>query len=435
MLDLKANYLASPDPTEWSAQTTSALLLEVAPTKVVMPREETMLWVPALGVFFEFLQSTDRWSAASMPAYGAQAFLREMEFGAIEAFDDPSRRSFSANIMRYAVDLGLDLSDPQMVERYMTWYNNLSHAERIEISDTGKLVSPSSPFDPTAPLPSDGNVIPGGFTRHGSEDEFWDEDDFTSLSDLELASAWPWFLGELPDPDEPILSWDPAQLPAEYEASDFVLIAHLLLTMIGDGRKLTATGALNRADTTEALNMLGIQATFRSMWDIPEIVGPWRALTDGDWVRIEGNRATPGPGLAPAVPPSVDPDGFANFAHLLLTRLLLSLTHADYSEGGFANTPDTLQALLVATRTEGLVLPGMDVLTGDDLPVQLIDQSTGDLDPVELSRLLDTHEDLELLTKYRVIWGEGDHYRAPMIVRVALGVVLATLYELDADDD
>lgn len=374
-----------------------------------------------------------------MDPQSAQALLREIEFGVVEAFDDPSRRSISGNIMRYAVDLGVDLSDSQNVQRYINWYNNLPHAERTELSDTGRLASPSMPFAPNAPL---GNVVQAAFGSHFThEDEFWDEDDhdevFDVLSDhdLDLTSAWPRFLGELPDPDAPVLPPDPALLQAEYETNEFVQRARTLLTLIGNERKLTETGALNRADTSDALSNMGIETKFRSMWEIPEIVGPWMALSDGGWIRIERRRVSPGPGMAPAAPPAFDPEGFADFAHLLLSRLLLSLSINHVEEGGFANMPDTFQALLVASRPGGLVLPDISELFHGNVPEELTDPETEGMDLREVRRLVDTQRDLAALARYGVLRMDGATYQAPNIVRSALGTVLSVLNELALESD
>ena len=61
----------------------------------------------------------------------------------------------------------------------------------------------------------------------------------------------------------------------------------------------------------------------RSMWDHPQIFGPWVTLRDGGWLEARGGRVHRERGPVPFVTASEDPTGFVEFGHAVLTALLL----------------------------------------------------------------------------------------------------------------
>ena len=93
LLRLKAEQLHSPDPGVWTEALATDLLTEVVPRTVVQPREQVMDLVPTLTRFFAYLRETGRWHEDSMSVSAAPAMLGGLEFAALEAADDPTRRS------------------------------------------------------------------------------------------------------------------------------------------------------------------------------------------------------------------------------------------------------------------------------------------------------------------------------------------------------
>ena len=147
LLRLKAEQLASPDPGLWTEDLATALLTEVMPRTVVQPREQVMDVVPTLVRFVAYLRETGRWHAESMSVGQVSGVLGALEFAALEAADDPTRRSFSTNILGYGLSLGVDLEDEDELAAFMHWYNGLPDGERLALSETGRLEAPSHPYD------------------------------------------------------------------------------------------------------------------------------------------------------------------------------------------------------------------------------------------------------------------------------------------------
>ena len=145
LLRLKAEQLASPDPGLWTEDLATALLTEVMPRTVVQPREQVMDVVPTLVRFVAYLRETGRWHAESMSVGQVSGVLGALEFAALEAADDPTRRSFSTNILGYGLSLGVDLEDEDELAAFMHWYNGLPDGERLALSETGRLEAPSHP--------------------------------------------------------------------------------------------------------------------------------------------------------------------------------------------------------------------------------------------------------------------------------------------------
>ncbi len=105
----------------------------------------------------------------------------------------------------------------------------------------------------------------------------------------------------LPDDDEAGAS-EPAELapldPAVEAAGleELPVVARLrgVLDWIGEGRPLTSTGALKRADIGPVAVLLGDpKAGSRSMWDSPTVSVGWVALHNGDLVEASGSRIQP----------------------------------------------------------------------------------------------------------------------------------------------
>ena len=128
LLRLKAERLGSPEVGLWTAALTRELLTEVVPRTVVQPREQLMDMVPVLRRLIDFLVETGRWAPGSMRGAEAPALLHDLEFAALEAADDPTRRSFSTNVLGHGLSLGVDLEDEEALADYLHWFHSLPDA-------------------------------------------------------------------------------------------------------------------------------------------------------------------------------------------------------------------------------------------------------------------------------------------------------------------
>lgn len=401
LLRLKAERLDSPDPGMWSEDLARRLLTEIVPRTVVQRREQVMDMVPALRRLALHLQATGRWHQDSVTPDALPVLLHQLEFEALEAADDPSRRTWSTNVLGYGLSRGVDLEDDEALEDYMHWYNALGDEERTEISSTGRLREPSTPFDlesaRRARLAEEG---PSAADPSGAGPS----------ADDPSAPSWPWFL-PLPDDDGDALP-DPAEQRDVGPYLDSVLVtrARIVLDVVGGGRRATVTGALGREDTQELLRRLGLEDGARSLWDRPEAAGVWVTLLDGGWLELDGDRVRAVRGPVPLTDPREDPEGFIEFGHALLTAALLGRQAREVEDGGLRGLPDTLAALLAACSPEGLRLPPR---TGPGLHPELPA-------PDDLERLVRVLHDLGVLADCGVLTHADGIYRGGPEVMMAL---------------
>lgn len=413
LLRLKDEQLESPDPTYWTEQLIEVLLTQVVPRKVVQPREMAMEQGPALGQFFAFLESRGRWHRDGLEVGQARRVLEGLEFTVLEAADDPSARSFSGNLMTYASTLGVGLEAPEQFDDFVQWYNTaLTDAERHEISDTGRLASPSTTFDPAewsgaaAPVPSGGSAFfpdAAGQGASSAADGFAD------------APPWPWFLPDRSEMEQPLLALaqaeeDPRAIAAEHAEVALVQRAAQLLEFVGDGRPATATGALKLVDVRHLIEEWGLDLAperLTSMWQVDEITGPWVALLTGGWITTTGTKVRPGDeALAPYSPASEDAESFTRFARAAMLMLLISISQEDPEENGLRGGQDTMAALLFAAGPDGLALPEP---FSDLSEVLSPSPASGSLPALEKARRLwRVQGDLVRLAGYGLLWCERE---------------------------
>lgn len=396
LLRLKGQQQSSFDPGHWTEENTTQLLTEVVPRTVVQPRERVMDMVPTLSRFFTYLAETGRWHESSMPITEAPSLLDALEFATLEAADDPSRRSFSTNVLGHGLALGVDLEDDDELAGYMHWYNSLPDAERVELSDTGRLSEPTVAFD--------------------REESFR-----AAQEDRRASSSWPWFL-PAPEDDEGVALGEmaPGQDVEVYADSVFVRRAAQILEFVGrGGRRVTATGALGRADCVALLEELGLPSAVRTMWDRPELVGPWITLLDGGWLEISKGRVHREPGPVPYAAKGSDGGGFVEFGHAVLTAALFGRDAREVEDGGFRGMPDTIAALLAVCAPSGLTLHEV-TSTVPQAPQVPLDPDTGKPDEEQLSRYRAVEHDLVDLATIGVLERDGRRFTGSAAVMVAL---------------
>jgi hypothetical protein len=399
LLRLKAERLGSPTPGLWTAQLARDLLTEVVPRTVVQPREQLMDMVPTLRRLLAFLADSGRWEEGSMSAVLAPALLHDLEFAALEAADDPSRRSFSTNVLGHGLSLGVELEDEEALADYMHWFHSLPDQERLAVSGTGRLPAPSVPFDPVRARRER--------LRAEAEDTAADAaaEEAADAADPAADPSWPWFLPPLADDGAPLGELAEQEGIGPYLDCALVVRAGIVLEVVGEGRRATATGALGRDGTAELLERLGLEGGARSLWDRPELAGVWTTLLDGGWLELGSGTVRAATGPVPAARPE-DAEGFVEFGHALLTAALLGRRARAAEDGGFRGMPDTIAALLVACSDEGLRLPPGPRPTAPDGP--------------ELARLLHVLHDLGDLADCGVLTHEDGVFRGGPAVMLAL---------------
>lgn len=396
LLRLKAERLDSPEVGLWTEDLARELVTEVVPRTVVQLREQVMDMVPALRRFFHYLHESGRWDEDGMPAESAPSMLHDLEFAALEAADDPTRRSYSTNILGHGLALGVDLEDEDALADYMHWVNSLPDGERIALSDTGRLPAPSTPFDPAS-------------ARAQREVEAAEDQD----------PAWPWFLPPLEDDGAPLGELTGPQDVRPYAQCALVERAGIVLDFVGDGRRATATGALGREDTAALCSLLDLEPGARSLWDRPELAGVWVTLLDGGWLELLGSTVRAATGPVPAVSREADPEDFVEFGHAVITAALLGREARDPEDGGFRGMPDTAAALLVACGQGGLEFPPRRDGPGTSIAVPH-DPLTGDPDGAAMGRMFRVLHDLEDLQHCGLLEEANGVYRGSSAVTLAL---------------
>ncbi|MEE1617235.1 hypothetical protein [Brachybacterium sp. J153] len=390
LLRLKDEQLDSPDPEEWTEDLTTELLTRAVPRHVVQTREDSMELVPALGQLFAFLQETGRWRENGPTPGAASLLLESLEFATLEAADDPTRRSFSTNVLGYGLERGVDLEDPEELAAYMRWYTTRSDEDRVALAEFGNLARISDAYDRETAL----EVLRAEPPSRAEQ------------------ASWPWFIPEIGEGrsgDDPLLEEDPD--PELYRRNGLLRAAEAILEVVGEGCRVTDSGALGRAETARVGELLGLPAGARSMWHRPEIAGAWVALLDGGWLALGARRVTALAGPVPFLPFSEDPSAFAEWGHAVLTALLLGRHARAGGDGGFRGLPETLAALVSACVDGGV-----------DLPVA---QVIHEADRNSLEDLVLVRRDLDDLVRCGLLEGHGSHVEGSAAVLTAVLTLLA----------
>lgn len=444
LLRLKGDQLDSPDPTYWTEELIEVLLTEVAPRKIIQPREMTMAQAPALGQFFAFLAFQGRWHRDSLEVDRARQVLEELEFTVLEAADDPTARSFSGNLFTYASSLGVSLDAPEQLEALMQWYNTaLTVQERREITDTGRLAHPSTPFDPAdwigAGATGAGANGAGATASPGGSAFFPDSPGPTAPDDEPFADlpSWPWFLPEETAATASLMALaeseeDEAAFAAEHAEVPLVQRAGWLLEFIGQGRPVTATGALKLVDVRRLAEEWDLDLgpfPLTTMWQVDQIVGPWIALVTGGWLSLTSTRVRPGDAPAPYVSMSQDPQAHSRFARAVMIILLFAVSREDPEENGLEGGADTMASLLFAAGPDGLDLP--DPFNDlDEVPSSA--RTAGSHPALERARMLwRTRSDLSRLARYGLLWREGERADGTTHFHGSLAVFAAVIASAD----
>lgn len=290
---------------------------------------------------------------------------------------DAGRGSFSDNLIRFAVDQGVDITDAAELADFMDAYNSLSHDERVAVTDTGQLPDGAT-FDAT-PRGGRGSGAAFGLARSGRpvadrapsgasrlrlvggtdvEDDarYADPDDLRARYGDEDADL-PEFLDGVPMPDLDEVWPTPENEASFLQDSQLVRWARTMVDWLGGGRPVTSTGALRRRETDEIAELLGIRTWSeppRSMWDVLELSVVWAALVRSGVVELSATRSYPG---LPLLHPSDSVESRAAAGRLFHASILDTYLHSHDGEIRAEAAPATVLALVAAAGPDGLHLP------------------------------------------------------------------------------
>lgn len=349
-LDLKRDYLDSPNPGVWAVDVLTELLGDVIPRTVLLDTQDRAVLIDTVEDFLQFLADSGRWAPESFPASRIRDVVAGLRPGVDRALTEPSRRSITTNIVQYGQSQGVDFSDHAQVQRFIEDYNALGDAERTQVSE-GHRPSQASPFG-LGPF----GQGPGG--APGFPD--WPDDDDGIDYKAAFQAGWPDILGDPLDLEAMVAPLaDGLDIEHQLAAMDLPLLdrADRLMAWLGAGRPVTQTGALRLAQTQELAELFGLPTlSFKSMWEVHEVAAPWHGLVDAGFIDLGSTMARPNPDT-----PWPDPDTAittrAVFRGSVVLDVLLDLLAPEEDEGLLKVPSLALLALLKAAQPSGLKIP------------------------------------------------------------------------------
>ncbi|TRW45044.1 hypothetical protein [Georgenia yuyongxinii] len=384
-IDLKRDWLGSADPTAWSGADIRAVLTELFPTRVVLEPGDGQLLTPTITLYLTFLLQTER-LRTDLSEPQLTALMEALAAEVPRALAAPSGRSMGGNIMAYAVEQGVDVSDPAAIAAFMQHYNSLPRADRVAISDGAADGAPAGPPRPTRAL----------------------------------AQIWPKALGPLPDPAALERGpFDLVKTAAWMEQSLLLTRARVIAEHVGAGLPVTSTGALRRADTAALMERLGLHRELepQSMWDVTELTVVWLALARLGYLDIGKTRVRPGEeSLPPAGASAQDVVTAGAAVHAAVLHALVQ-ARTDHASDG-AEPALVWGALLRAADPAGVAVVA---------PSPLDDKLAWDLDARRLYYLA---HDLGTLSEVGVLERKGNTFRLP---RELFPIVPAAMSMVDDD--
>jgi hypothetical protein len=274
LLELLRDHVGVDDPAHLGPGDLRELLLEVYPRKVtVRDAEETTDTVPALRDLLAFLTDTGAVAGAAAKRLGRE--LDEIAPQFADAVMNPKNWGTARSITQAMISDGVDLTDQDTVDRWITRYN--------------QRVGAGGPDDEE-------------FKDFDLDDDVWDED-------FNLKDAF-----GLPDQLPPVRLPPEPELAAMSRAAPLLGRARLLAEWVASGRDVTEDGELTAEDTIAAARELGVPVPVRtdagpealpgrpgpltvtSMYDVPELARLWDIAFDAGFLQLDldGDRMEPG---------------------------------------------------------------------------------------------------------------------------------------------
>src|SRR5690625_2565826 len=298
------------------------------------------------------------------------------------------------NVIGYAVHQGIDVTDPDALNRFMALYNALPHEERVAISDGDWREDAEDPDAAWLDDEWDDEVWP---------DEEWEDDD-------ELDDMFPGFLGDLPDDDTLDAHIDSVDDNAYFVDAPLMRRADLLLRLIGDGHPFTDEG-LGRESTVSLLEQFGYEPEdIATTWDAPPVSGLLVGLVGAGYVEFADGQVRPAAKVSAWAWPDAPSEARPAAGRVLhATTLHAFLGESELGPAAVAG-PFTAMALMNACGPAGLSLPETSTDAGES-----------ERDSA-LRRLV--RADLLALEDLGIVQRDGDVFTASPVLLTVLPAVL-----------
>ncbi|MGI8984176.1 MAG: hypothetical protein ACR2HM_06540 [Acidimicrobiales bacterium] len=201
-LDWKWSY-ADGDLGSWQPSDVAEFLLEWCPRKLSVSPGEAATIPVSLAAFFAFLDATGLLAPASAPVTALVDATIRLTDEFVAAMGDESNFGMAKSLFGAATAEGVDLSDPEELDRWMNDFNARPEEERRRLMAGAPAAPPARPALPPVAMPDD------------------------------------------------------AEIAASKAAAPILAMFARLAAFVGDGRKLTKTGNLTLGDARELVVLLG----------------------------------------------------------------------------------------------------------------------------------------------------------------------------------
>lgn len=285
----------------------------------------------------------------------------------------PAGGSLGTNVVEYAVEQGVDVSDPEQLAAYMETYNALPLEERVMISD--------------------------GLWREDVE-----EDD-----DLDDDVLLPPFLEQMPDDETMEAVLADVDEHALFVDAPLMRRADILMRAIGSAHAFDPDEGFGRATTLELLDKFGYDAEedVETTWDAPPVSALVAGLVGGGFLELRAGQLVPAAGVAPWAWPDDAPEERIVVGRILYATTLSAFFEEHDGVSAAIAPPLTAMALMSAVAPDGLHVP----------------EVTGEADGYEELRLA-VRDDLLALEDIGIVTREGDtFYASPVLITVLPAVI------------
>lgn len=281
----------------------------------------------------------------------------------------PAGGSLGANVIDYAIEEGVDVTDPIELAAFMDRYNAMPHEVRVWISD--------------------------GAWRDADDDE----DDDVVL---------PAFLEQLPDEATMEAYLANVDEHALFVDAPLMRRADMVMRTIGSGHPFTPDDGLGAAAVDALLEEFGYTDMHdRASWDMSPVSALLAGLAGGGFLQLDGDRLLPAAGVAPWAGPEDAAEQRIVAGRILYATTLRAFFEEQDGISAALAAPLTAMSLMSAVAPGGLHLP----------------EITDEPDGFEELRLA-VRTDLLALEDIGVVTREGDTFFAPPVLVSVLPAVI-----------
>lgn len=237
--------------------------------------------------------------------------------------------SLGDNIIGYAVNQGVDVTDPAALDAFMTFYNSLPHDMRVAISD--------------------------GDWGEGLEDDL-DNDEL--VDDDELEGSFPDFLGTPADEEALAAHLSTVDVDAYFLDATLMQRADLILRHIGQAHPFTDDEGLGGEATVTLIEQFGHEAEdIETTWDAPPVSILVAGLAGAGFLEVSGGEIRPAAMVASWAWPDAPPKERTSVGRVLYATTLTAFLEETDDRSAALALPFTAMALMTACGPGALHLP------------------------------------------------------------------------------